>query len=222
MEPSQVGSIRTSLGHALPLQVPRLPVDDPQSETATTTQPLLSWRITSPDELVSGGSKEPRGDASTMATQNAHIMFPAPLALREALAEYAQQNNVSAASVARQAIADAIGFDLISTPSAPRTRKYKNELERKEAQKVLQTEKRLRVKAAMIAARKGLKDLTTKLLDGSISINEVREMLNDEKLVKPTVVTNSNVEDEDEDEDDTSDDDVEAEDDDEDTSNDAS
>lgn len=68
-----------------------------------------------------------------MASDREQIVIQASEALKEALAEYAQQSNVSMAQVIREAVSTRIGYDLASEPKTMRTTRYNSPAERKVA-----------------------------------------------------------------------------------------
>lgn len=69
-----------------------------------------------------------------MAMDREQIVLQASEAFKEALGNYAAENNLAMAEVIRQAVADRIGYDYQNEPARPRTTKYATEAERKAAQ----------------------------------------------------------------------------------------
>lgn len=68
-----------------------------------------------------------------MAMDREQIVLQASEAFKEALGNYAAENNLAMAEVIRQAVADRIGYDYQNEPARPRATKYATEAERKAA-----------------------------------------------------------------------------------------
>lgn len=113
-------------------------------------------------------------------------MIQASEAFKEALAAWAQKNDVSMADVIRRSVAAHIGYDLAAEPATRRGgRIYATEAERKEAQKVREKQRREINKAIMAALKNNdtekLAELRNALLGTTTEDEPTEEPTDDEE-----------------------------------------
>jgi predicted transcriptional regulator len=101
-----------------------------------------------------------------------HVTVPVQTDLKNALVTYAKEHDMSAATVARQAIAQFLGVKIVELPTRSRQKRYASAEERRDAQKTQQKSQRTMVKAAMLAARAGDTDISIKLLTNQMTLEE--------------------------------------------------
>lgn len=101
-----------------------------------------------------------------------HVTVPVQTDLKNALVKYATEHEMSAATVARQAIAQFLGVKLVELPTRSRQKRYASAEERRDAQKSQQKSQRTMVKAAMLAARAGDTDISIRLLTNQMTLEE--------------------------------------------------
>ncbi len=97
------------------------------------------------------------------AADRDQIVIQASTALKEALAEYAQQRNVSMAQVIRESISRRIDYDLAGEPKTMRTTRYPNPAARKAAALERAKRTRARDKAILAALKRGDRDEADRL-----------------------------------------------------------
>lgn len=101
-----------------------------------------------------------------------HVTVPVQTDLKNALVTYAKEHDMSAATVARQAIAKFLNITIVELPTRSRQKRYASAEERRDAQKTQQKSQRTMVKAAMLAARAGDTDISIKLLTNQMTLEE--------------------------------------------------